>query len=524
MKTTSWLYAFCMMAFAFVTGCKGTDSTAVADVHITNLNGECAAGDSSQFKITSDTLSVAVGQSKKVDYTAKCGKPSWLSNNNGVVTVNGDGHVTGVAPGTTKVYGMIQSGGISIKDSISVTVLGQTGGNQNQPSVVISSSNPLVVNTSCSATLTPIAFTVTALNGAASGVTITSTNNVGTYVLSGNSIVPTRKSPAVAGTDTITITSTAIPSVKYLVFHQVTLCNTGGTDVPPTGTDTLKLTLCGQGYTGSTTGLLQLFVNNVQVPYLEVVYQHNGNALSIAPATGVVTPVLLGTYQVLMSPKSNPLNTKTVVVIVTSTACVQIPTTGGTSPGNVTSVTVTPSTASLKIGDQTTFNATVVTANGASQAVTWTSSDGCVSVTPNGNSVTVTAIRVCPVGGAIIKATSVADVSKSGSATVTVNSVATSCTVTAPNGVTTYTVGQQATFSVTCVVPSGVTVLPWWSSSDPSRATVLGAPSVIYIGGIPWPAGPTATIKFLGKGPVTICAQPYVQDPTIKGCLTVTVN
>lgn len=85
---------------------------------------------------------------------------------------------------------------------------------------------------------------------------------------------------------------------------------------------------------------------------------------------------------------------------------------------SITSVTVSPTTAKLSVGAEMQLSVTVVSANFASKAVTWSSSDENVTVTPNGrvfvgtgaaNSVTITA-------------TSVFDSSKSGTCTITIDS------------------------------------------------------------------------------------------------------
>jgi len=89
-----------------------------------------------------------------------------------------------------------------------------------------------------------------------------------------------------------------------------------------------------------------------------------------------------------------------------------------TPPSGVQSVTVSPSAASVTVGAQTALSASVVVTGGASQYVNWSSSDASIAqVAGAGLSATVTGVKA---GLVTIRATSSADVSKIGSAQVTV--------------------------------------------------------------------------------------------------------
>lgn len=56
----------------------------------------------------------------------------------------------------------------------------------------------------------------------------------------------------------------------------------------------------------------------------------------------------------------------------------------------------------------------------------------------------------------------------------------------------------------------------------PNTFTVVGAPNVVIIGGVAYPAGSTATVKAIWAGTTDICAQAAVADPTVFGCLSYT--
>ena len=82
----------------------------------------------------------------------------------------------------------------------------------------------------------------------------------------------------------------------------------------------------------------------------------------------------------------------------------------------VTSVTVSPSTATLSVGGQINLSANVETTNMAEKTVTWTSNNGDVTVDATGHVV----IRSGATGTAKITATSAFDSMKSGSCTITI--------------------------------------------------------------------------------------------------------
>jgi hypothetical protein len=86
-----------------------------------------------------------------------------------------------------------------------------------------------------------------------------------------------------------------------------------------------------------------------------------------------------------------------------------------TQPDRVLSVTVTPATATIEVGQQVALTAQVQVTGNASTAVTWSSSDTAVA-TVDANGV----VRGVAPGQAIIRATSVADNTKFGQATITV--------------------------------------------------------------------------------------------------------
>lgn len=85
---------------------------------------------------------------------------------------------------------------------------------------------------------------------------------------------------------------------------------------------------------------------------------------------------------------------------------------------SITSVTVSPATATLSAGAEMQLSVAVVSANFASKAVSWTSSDENVTVTPNGKVLVGTGAAET----VTITATSVFDSTKKGTCTLTIDS------------------------------------------------------------------------------------------------------
>ena len=102
---------------------------------------------------------------------------------------------------------------------------------------------------------------------------------------------------------------------------------------------------------------------------------------------------------------------------------------GGGNTCTVTGVSVSASPSSLSVNASSTLTATVNATSTCSQAVTWSASPAGGTLTPNGGSATFTSGTA---GTYTITATSSADGSKAGSASVIVNPVATACGT--PNG------------------------------------------------------------------------------------------
>jgi len=218
----------------------------------------------------------------------------------------------------------------------------------------------------------------------------------------------------------------------------------------------------------------------------------NGNVLtSSGIGTGTATTIALG--------DSSKMST----AFVTVTSCAP--------PAVTTSIAVTPRQLDLYIGQIGSLTATVTVSSGATPTPTWTSTLGCVQLSATtGNSVSVTATRACR-----DSVVAMANGEKAFSI-VTVTSGLTAIDYTPSGG--TIALGSTVNLTAICTIAGVMVCTPYWYSSDPSRVQVLGAPSVIVINGVPYPAGPTATIKAVWHGTATVCVQATLQDKTVKKC------
>ena len=137
------------------------------------------------------------------------------------------------------------------------------------------------------------------------------------------------------------------------------------------------------------------------------------------------------------------------------------------NPPTVRSVAVTPTAATIRVGETQSLNAVVDAINGAGTGVTWTSESPTVATVNSTGLVTAVAI-----GTATIRVTSVADTRVSTTASITVQGVrnisVTPATVSLGAG---QTQALQATVQIDAGLPATVT----WRTSSATIATVSAA-------------------------------------------------
>lgn len=184
-----------------------------------------------------------------------------------------------------------------------------------------------------------------------------------------------------------------------------------------------------------------------------VTWTTSAPAVATVSNTGVVTAVGAGTATITATSVFNPAVSDSATVTVT------VPVTPG-----VLSVSVSPESVTMGVGDDVELEAAVVAVGGADESVTWASNNEAVATVVDG---VVTAVAP---GTAVITVTSVFDDTLSADATVNVAGV-TGLSVTP--GSAELAVGGEATFTVAVATEHGADDSVTWTSSDDSVATVV---------------------------------------------------
>jgi len=165
-----------------------------------------------------------------------------------------------------------------------------------------------------------------------------------------------------------------------------------------------------------------------------------------------------------------------------------------------TTVTVTPPSASIRVGETAQFTASV-TGDVANKTVTWATSDQAKATVDATGKVTAVAI-----GTATITATSAADADARASALVTITGRGVNAVVVnPPNGI--LAPGQTLTVAAQVDADPGIARTVTWSSSATAIATVSTA----------------GVITAVAPGSATITAASTV-DPTVTGTMALTVR
>ena len=149
------------------------------------------------------------------------------------------------------------------------------------------------------------------------------------------------------------------------------------------------------------------------------------------------------------------------------------------SAPSVTSVTVTPETATVAPGGTQQLTATVVAVGGAAQTINWTTSDGTGKVTVDGTGL-VSVAADAPLTNYTITATSTFDGTKSDFSTITVSAPSvTSVTVTPETATVVQGGTQQLTATVVAIGGAAQTVN--WTTSDLSGKVTVSATGLVSV-------------------------------------------
>lgn len=288
-----------------------------------------------------------------------------------------------------------------------------------------------------SVSIDPTAITLLAGQSTTFTATVSGTNDTGVTwsatcgTVQGQGTTATYTAPAQAGTCTVTATSDADPTKSASATVTV---NVVGITISPTSATVL---------TGETT----TFTATVTVTDdIAVTWSASCGTIAGEGATATYTaPGEPGTCTVTATSDADPTKSASATITV-----------------NEVVVTIEPPEVTLLTGESTTFTATVT--GTSNTGVTWSATCGTIGGT--GSTVTYTAPSTA--GTCTVTATSQADPTKSGSATITVTDV----TVAISPATITLFYGQTAQFSATVTgAPDGVA----WSATCGVLSSTSGA-------------------------------------------------
>jgi uncharacterized protein YjdB len=415
---TSWLQVFITNA---TSGTGYVDDIVFSSGTSTPVDG---------VSVSPTTATVATGATTALTATVSPGDATnknvtWSSSNTNVATVSASGVVTGVAAGSATITVTTQDGGFTATCAITVPT-------DNVPVTGVT-VNPTTATVAIGATT---ALTETVSPGNATNKNVTwSSSNTSVATVSASGVV----TGVAAGSATITVTTqdggfTATCAVTVTDEPVTTTYNdtdltfssgwhyvSGLTDGRYMGDEHYTYT-AGSSYTFTFTG--------TRIALYGTKDSHHGNA-NVSINGGSNTTISYhaatrGVDQLIWTSPLLPQGTHNITVTsVSSAVIVADRIVVYSEPDNIihpTSVTVSPTTASVEAGATTTLTATVLPSNATNKSVTWSSSN-----------------------------TSVATVSSSG---VVTGVAAGSATIT----VTTQDGGLTATCAVTVTGESGVTI------------------------------------------------------------------
>jgi trimeric autotransporter adhesin len=377
---------------------------------------------------------------------------TWSSNNTNVATVSASGNVTAIAPGSATITAT--SGTAHGTASITVKLV----------PVATVEVNPGAVSlfTGQTAQLTAIALDANGDTLDLTGRTVTwKSNKNGVASVNGTGLVTAGS----VGAAVITATVDGSPGFASVTVQQVPVASV---NVTPS-LDTLVL--------GQAVQLTAQTLDSVGNPLAgrTIVWDTDNGNVAIVSSTGRVVSQGVGTANITATSEGK-VGTATVVVIAVPVA----------------SVTVSPPSKTMTVGDTATFSATTKDAQGhvlTGRAIAWSSDNTAVATVDSTGLVTAVAA-----GSANITATSEG---QTGSSAVTVNPVPVGSVIVKPQD-TTMTVGDSAQFSAQTLDSKGNPLSGRevaWSTSDKKIAKVSATGVVQAV-----KASPSVMIRATSEG------------------------
>ena len=428
-------------------GKNGTASATVTPVPVASVS------------VSPGAPSVTVGQTVQLTATARDANNNvltgravtWSSSNTGIATVSSSGVVTGVAAGSATITATSEGKSGTASVTVSAVPVASVSVSPATPSVTVGQTVQLTATAydANNNVLTGRAVTWSSSN---TGIATVSSSGVVTGVAAGSATI-TATSEGKSGTASATVTPVPVASVSVS---------------PQTASVTV-------GQTTQLTATARDANNNV-LTGRAVTWSSSNTGIATVSSSGVVTGVAAGSATITATSEG-----KSGTASLTITAL----------PAPVASVSVSPATPSITVGQTVQLTATAYDASNnvlTGRVVTWSSSNtGIATVSSSG---LVTGVAT---GSATITATSEG---KNGTASVTVTPVPVASVSVAP-ATPSVTVGLTVQLTATTRdannnVLTGRTVT--WSSSNTGIATVSSSGVVTGV------AAGSATITATSEG------------------------
>jgi len=408
------------------TGVQGTASVTIIKTSVTGI------------KVTPSPLSLILGQTATLNAainpaTATVQTVTWLSSNSAIATVSQTGVVTSVSVGTCNITAT-SSDNTSVSQIIPVTVtpvlpLSIAVTPKNTTDLYVGNTVNLI------ATILPDTTTDKSVVWSSSDKTIASVD-AKTGVVTGVSI---------GGSVTITATSVALGTITGTASVSVVKTPVTGITVTP---GTLGVVI-------GTPGYLNAVIDPITATIQTVDWLSSDQSVATVDANGVVTGVSAGNCTITGTSHDNSAVSQQVGVTVTSAIVLPL------------SLAVTPLSNTIKVTETVNLTSTILPIDASNMNVTWLSSDPTIAKVSTTGVVTGVSIG----GPVTITATSVADPTVFGSATVTVVKTPVTDISITPTPLAVVT-GTPQTLTVV-ISPTGATdKTVQWKSSDESVATV----------------------------------------------------
>jgi len=434
MKLSNYIIPTLLLLAIAVVSCElRDDGNRVADITLEQTSATLNIGENLQLSAVLTPADVA--------------NPSiiWSSSNTGVATVL-NGVVTAVSDGTATITATTQDGGHTA--TIAVTVSAPALPPPTDPDPAIPVTGITVSPTTAELTIggtQQLTATVLPSNATNQNVTWESNDNSIATVDSDGLVTAVAEGSAIIIVTTVDGGYTAYSEITVVVATDPDISVTGVTVSPTTATL----------YVGDTEQLIATVLPS-NATNQNVTWESNDNSIATVDSDGLVTAVAEGSATITATTVDGGYTAYSEITVVVATDP-DVPVTG---------VTVSPTTATLYVGNTEQLTATVLPSNATNQNVTWSSNNTAVA-TVNSNTGLVSAVSA---GSATITATTV-DGGHTATSTVTVAPIsATGVTLDPPTA--TLFVGNRVQLIATILPTNAANQSVSWNSNNTAVTTV----------------------------------------------------